>query len=217
MIKNICISFLFLFISIVSIAVPADTSFHAMTDTAAFQIKLKNYSTNLNSLECNFTQVKYSEIFTEPDISEGYFCYKKPEMVRWEYTKPDKYITLIANNQVSIIEKNTVKNINLTAHKGLFNMISQLGKVIQGDIFNYKNEFLFSYFENSTSYKIELIPQIKGLKKYFSKLVLIFDKKQFSVAEITMVEKSSEYTRISFHSRKINEPIKDELFKVPQK
>lgn len=215
--KNIFTFSLLLFVSLASIAIPADTSFHAMSDTSAFLTKLKNYSINLTSLECNFTQSKYSDIFTEPDISEGYFCYKKPELVRWEYLKPDKYVVLISNNQVSILEKNVVKNLNLSAHKGLFSMVNQLGKVIQGDVFNYKNEFQFSYFENATTYKVVLIPRIKALKKYFVQLVLLFDKKQFSVSEITMIEKQNDYTKISFHARKINEPIKDELFKIPQK
>jgi outer membrane lipoprotein-sorting protein len=215
--KNIFVFSVLLFVSLASIAIPADTSFNALSDTNAFLSKLKNYSASLSSLECNFTQCKYSEIFTEPDISEGYFCYKKPELVRWEYQKPDKYVVLISNNQVSIFEKNTVKNINMDAHKGLFSMVNQLGKVIQGDVFNYKNEFQFSYFENTTTYKVVLIPRIKSLKKYFVQLILLFDKKQFSVAQITMVEKKSEYTQISFHNRKINEPLKDELFKIPQK
>jgi outer membrane lipoprotein carrier protein len=212
--KLACIIFV-TFISIASVfAIPQDTTYKVLKDTAHLKSLVSNYSKNLLTLESNFVQMKYLSVLTEPSRSSGYFCFKSPGMVRWEYTEPFKYLVVINNDRLFLKDNNKIKSYEMNSSKAFVALSSGLGKLLQGDIFDNKTEFACKYFENEVNYKLILVPKKKELKKIFSSILLYFDKKQFSVSRVVMVELSGDKTEIEFTERKINEGMTDEKFNI---
>ncbi len=64
--------------------------FSLVKDTAAFKQKMDTQSKIINSIESDFSQEKYLSVMSEKIISKGHFCFKKANMLRWEYFDPYK-------------------------------------------------------------------------------------------------------------------------------
>lgn len=215
MTKKLIGLFLLNFVSLASLwASPPDTTYRALKDTAALRTRIIAYSNNLQTIESNFVQMKYMSVLTEPSQSTGYFCFKNPGKVRWEYMEPFKYLVVISNNRLYLKDENKTKSFEMTSSKSFVALSSGLGKLLQGDIYGTKGEFAFRYFENEQSYKIVLLPQTKELKKVFRSVHLYFDKKLFSVSGVVMIELSGDITKIEFTDRRINSGLDDAKFNI---
>jgi outer membrane lipoprotein-sorting protein len=68
--------------------------------------------------------------------------------------------------------------------------------------------------ENAQYYRLELEPVNKAMKDYFSTIVLLVEKQDFSVSKITMAEASGDDTTISFLHKQLNANISDAVFSV---
>jgi outer membrane lipoprotein-sorting protein len=196
------------------LASPPDTTYKALKDTALLRSRITTYSKNLLTLESSFVQWKYMSVLTEPSKSNGYFCFKNPGKVRWEYIDPFKYLVVISNDRLYLKDDNKTRSFEMTSSKSFVALSSGLGKLLQGDIYDKKSEFSCKYFENELSYKLVLLPTTKELKKVFKGIQLYFDKKLFSVFRVVMIELSGDKTEIEFTNRKINEGVDDEKFSI---
>jgi len=216
MIHKLTLLFCLIVISAGSLlASPADTTYKVLNDTATLNTRIRAYSKNLKTIECSFVQMKYMSVLTQPSKSNGYFCFKNPGMVRWEYDDPFKYLVIISNNRIYMKDDNKTKSYDMTSSKAFVVLTSNLGKLLQGSVFDNKSDFTCSYYENDASYKLVLIPKVKALKSFFSSINLFFDKKLFSVSRIVMNEIKGDKTIIDFTDRKINEGVADSKFTKP--
>ena len=195
-------------------ASPADTTYTVLKDTTALKTRVNTYSKNLTTIESNFTQKKYMSVLTEPSESNGYFCYKNGTMIRWEYIEPFKYLIVINNGRLAVHDENKTNSYDLTSNKAFLEMNSKLGKILQGNVFIDQNDFACMFFENSQNYKLVLTPKAKAHTGFFSRVILYFDKKIFSVSRVVILELSGDKTDIEFTDRKINSPVPDEKFNL---
>ena len=84
---------------------------------------------------------------------------------------------------------------------------------MQGTALN-NPDFKTRLFENKTNSLIELTPVTKGLKDLFRSIIVIVDRKDFSVASIEMLELSDDNTIIRFTNKEMNAAIPDSLFTI---
>lgn len=211
---RICFNvFLILLISsgITMAAVP-DTSYKTMKDTTFFRSTLTTYNASLKTIECDFMQQKYMSILKDPVESKGYFCYKNGVMIRWEYLEPFNYLIIINNGKMFMKDDEKINSYDLTASESFNKLNTILGKILQGNVLDDKNDFICKYYENDLSYKLALTPRSKDIKAFFKDIVLYFDKKLFSVARVQMNEVSGDRTDIWFDDRKVNKEIADDKF-----
>lgn len=215
MTKKLIGIFFLTFVALTSLwASPPDTTYKALKDTALLRSRITTYSKNLLTLESSFVQWKYMSVLTEPSKSNGYFCFKNPGKVRWEYIDPFKYLVVINNDRLYMKDDKKIKSFEMTSSKSFVALSSGLGKLLQGDIYGKQSEFNCKYFENDLSYKVVLLPLTKDLKKVFKGIQLYFDKKLFSVSRVVMIELSGDKTEIEFTGRKINEGVDDAKFSI---
>ncbi|HNW69465.1 MAG TPA: outer membrane lipoprotein carrier protein LolA [Bacteroidales bacterium] len=207
---NITLILLFSSATVMS-AVP-DTSYKTMKDTVLFKNRLKAYTSDLATIECDFVQQKYMSILTEPVASNGYFCYKNGVMIRWEYTEPFNYLIIINNGRMFIKDDEKKNSFDLTASESFNKLNAILAKILKGNVLDDKKDFSCNYYENELNYKLVLKPKAKDIKVFFKEIVLFFEKKFFSVARVQLNEVSGDKTDIFFNNRKINGEIPDEKF-----
>jgi len=212
--KSTVLLILALFCVTALMASPADTTYKVLKDTTLLKSRIANYSKSLETIESSFLQMKYLSVLTEPSRSTGYFCFKNPGMVRWEYDEPFKYLVVIKNDRIFLKDDNKTRSYDMTSSKAFVVLSSNLGKLLQGDIFTNKADFTCKYFENDADYKLVLIPKEKELKKIFGSIMLYFDKKLFSVSKVVMIEVSGDKTEIEFTGRKINQGVSDDKFNI---
>ena len=203
-------NFLFLIFSLFFIFQINSQNFGEVKNKENCLKKIKSSSNTTNSIEAEFSELKYSSLFKNPIIGNGYFYFQKKNNIRWEQKKPSKNIILISNGKIKIQENG--KEIKNVASNKIANKIQDLMlQLISGD-FLKQNEFNINFLENKSIYKLILTPKNKRLKKYIAKIELFFDKENGFCKELIFYENESNFTRYTFLNQKFNQEISNSLF-----
>ncbi|MBL0049617.1 MAG: outer membrane lipoprotein carrier protein LolA [Bacteroidetes bacterium] len=209
--KNLLLAFLLSFTALHLIAQPKD--FKTLKDTSTFKSKLQEKARITNTIESNFTQEKNLSMLSEKIISKGHFCFKKTNLLRWEYLSPSAYLIVINKDKIFIKDGKKVSKYDANSNKMFKGINDMMLNSVQGNVLNHK-EFKISYFENEKYYLVEMHPKAKEMKEYLKSISMYFDKVDYTVSKIRMTELSDDYTNIEFNTKKINEPIADTQFLV---
>lgn len=209
--KNLILALLLCIPSLQLIAQPKD--FKALKDTSTFKSKLQEKARITNTIESNFTQEKNLSMLSEKIISKGHFCFKKTNLLRWEYLSPSAYLIVINKDKIFIKDGKKVSKYDANSNKMFKGINDMMLNSVQGNVLNHK-EFKISYFENEKYYLVEMSPKGKEMKEYLKSISMYFDKLDYTVSKIRMTELSDDYTNIEFNSKKINETIADTQFLV---
>ena len=205
----ICLGLIAVFCSFIEQTDP----YAAMKDVEGFKTKLNQKNQTINSLACDFIQEKSLTFMAQKVISKGNMKYKKPDMMKLEYTTPFQYIMSLYKGKVIIKDNGKVNKYDAKSNK-LFKYVNDLMiKAVQGNVADSK-EFTIVFKENSKNYLMEMTPIDIAMKDYVNKVNVYVSKSDFGVVKVEMTEKSGDYTLISFINRVYNTPIKDEEFLV---
>ncbi len=187
--------------------------FTLVKDTATFKLKMETQSKLVNSIESDFTQEKYLSVMSENIISKGHFCFKKINMLRWEYNDPYKYIIVINKDKMFIKDNGKVNKYDINSNKMFKSINEMMVNTVQGNLLNNK-DYKANYYESDKQYLLELSPLQKGAKDFLKVIQLYIDKTDYAVVKVKMIEPGDDYTSIDFTGRKNNQPISDEKFTV---
>ncbi|HTA63084.1 MAG TPA: outer membrane lipoprotein carrier protein LolA [Bacteroidia bacterium] len=202
---------LYLLFCVFSVSLFAQTGFKTAKDTALLKEKINAISKETNSLESDFTQVKMLSMLSEKITSKGHFCFKKDNLLRWEYVSPYTYVIVINKDKVFIKDDTKLKKYDMNSNK-IFKEINDIMiSCIDGNILA-SNKFKISYGENDKAYRLELTPLVKGMKESLKVIYMYFDKAVTSVTKLEMVETTDDFTIIDFTNKKVNGNIPAEKF-----
>lgn len=208
--KNI---FTILFV-VSGIVLSAQTNnFKKVTDQKTIAQKLNNASLNSKSIDSDFIQFKHLDILENDIKSKGHFSFQAEDKVRWEYSEPYKYLIIMNKGIMWINDGNKTQKYDTESNK-MFKEINDLMLgMLQGQILENKN-FDVIFYENSKQVLAKLSPKTTEMKDFLSNMHLYFDKKDYSVVKIKMLEHSGDYTLIEFFNKKINVEIPKSMFLV---
>jgi outer membrane lipoprotein-sorting protein len=185
--------------------------YNIVSSLATFKKDFAGESQKINSITSNFKQEKTLTALTETIISEGIFNFKRPSKVRLEYKKPFRYLMVMSDDKMMVKDDGHENTVNLRSNK-LFQQINRIVvDCVQGTILDSK-DFNSRVFENQTQYLLEMTPTTKNLKSFFQTIVLVVDKKDYSVESIKMNEPTGDTTIITFTEKKLNAPVSDKAF-----
>ncbi len=217
--KKIRYSILFISTLIVALIIPSgmalsQNDYRPMEDVEAFRSSMISASENSLSIASDFEQMKHLSFLEEDVKSRGIFYFQKENKLRWEYSDPFYYLIIFNNDTVLIQDENNT-NVYDAASGKMFRQINEIMlSMVNGSILE-SDDFEFEYFEKSSSYKLELRPLDENMKEFLSKIHLFINKKDMTVDELLMLEKSGDYTRIRFINKRLNEEIPQHTFDLP--
>lgn len=189
------------------------SGFKPMKDTALFKQKMEAQSKLISTMESDFTQEKYLSVMSENIISKGHFCFKKTNMLRWEYSSPYVYLIAINKDKMYIKDNGKVNKYDINSNKMFKSINEMMVNTVQGNLLNNK-DYKAKYFESDKNYLIELTPIQKAAKDFLKNILLYINKTDYAVEKVKMTEPSDDYTTIDFSNRKTNQPVSDEKFTV---
>ena len=191
------------------------SSFITLKDTSLFLLKLEETTKKIRTIQCDFVQEKYMSCLSEKIINKGHFCFKKDNLIRWEYLEPFEYFIIINNAQIYIKDEDKVNKYNIKGNKMFKEIIQFMPNSLQENILNNDNsKYKSEFFEDDKYYLVKLIPLLKNTKKFINNINIYFDKKDYSVSILKIVELSGDYTKINFHNKIFNKIIPDEIFVI---
>ena len=97
-----------------------------LTDLKDFEARLLQEAKNIESIESNFTQIKYLDVFDEKITSKGKFYYKKSNKICMDYAQPMNYLIVINNNQLKIVSDGKKSIMDLHSNKMMNQMQDML-------------------------------------------------------------------------------------------
>lgn len=185
--------------------------YKSLTPDTGFAERLQEFSKKLTTIACDFTQVKKLQ-YLEVDLeSSGKFWFQSPDKVRWEYRDPYNYIVLLNEGKLNLISDNNENEIDMRSNEIFEEINALIISAVSGNIFDNPS-YSVKAFENDVYYKIELKPVSSSIAMMIEQMELYFDKENYSVSKIKMIEPSSDYSLISFTNQQFNEPVHDNIF-----
>ena len=120
---------------------------------------------------------------------------------------------IILNGKEIIIDDNGKVNAFSVGSSKMFSEMNQLiVNSVQGNVLD-ETKFQITYLENDRYFLTKMVPlDKKQLGTYLSEIDVYFDKADFSVAQLKLMEPEGDYTQISFAGKQFNINILDENF-----
>ncbi len=188
-------------------------TFKKIINSATVIQKLNTASKNTKTIDSDFKQFKHLDILENDIESTGHFSFRATDKVRWEYLQPYSYLIVMNGSNMWINDGSKTKKYDTKSNQ-MFKEINDLmvgmlqGKILKSD------KFTVELFENKKQILAKLKPKSDEMQEFLSEMQLYFDKKDYTVAKIKMLENSEDYTLIEFYNRKMNIDIPNSKFIV---
>lgn len=212
---RIIYSFFLLFVLITcSLPVSAQEELKPLVSIALFQERLKKEAASVSSIESDFTQEKYLDVFTEKVISKGRFYYKKENKIRMDYTSPLDYQIIINAQKLKIVSEGKTNIMNLGSNQMMNEMKGMLAACMIGDLGSMTAHYKLDYYETPSFYVVKICPVSKSVQAYINEIRISIDKKDMSVQTLRLSENAKDYTEYRFANKKYNTLTSDERFVI---
>ncbi len=189
---------------LMTVSVFAQEKMKPIASLSTFQERLKKEGARIHSIESEFTQEKYVDIFNEKIISKGHFYYKEPDKIRMEYNTPQAYLIIINGDKLNIAFEEYNNTLDLGSNQMMNELKDMISACMTGDFTAISSAYTLDYFETSSLYVVKIIPESDGLKESIFEITVSLDKKDMSVQRLHLAESTTDYTEFVFTNRKYN-------------
>ena len=155
------------------------------------------------TISSSFKQEKYLDILDDKIISDGKFFFAQPKSLRWEYTSPFSYIIIIHNGKITFKDENKTNTFDANSNEVFKHLNDLIINLVQGTLIS-DDKFEYKLFETDKEYLITLKPKDKNIKKLIPEIEMHFNKSDYQLRTLKMIEVTGDYTKIKFINRKIN-------------
>ena len=205
---------LLLFCTCISLKLSAQEELKPLASIPVFQERLKQEAANIRSIESDFTQEKYLDVFSEKVISKGRFYFKQDNMIRMDYSSPLNYLIIINGQKLKTVSEGKSNVVNLGSNPMMNEMKGMLSACMIGDLNAIGSSYKLEYFETPTLYVVKIQPTSKSVKAYISEIVISLDKKDMAVKTLRLSENEKDYTEYHFTNKKYNTLTSNEKFTI---
>jgi len=174
--------------------------------------KIMNTETSIKSIQCSFVQTKNLTMLNDKMVSKGIMIYLKPNMLRWEYISPYKYLFIINGAKVLIKSGDKKSSIDVKSSKMFQEITRIMMNSVTGKNLLSSSDFNVRMFTQKNYWIADLTPKKKQMRSMFSSIKIYFDSSNSTVSQIDMFEKSGDKTEIRLKNPQINNRINEKLF-----
>jgi outer membrane lipoprotein carrier protein len=186
-------------------------SYTKIANIEEIKSKIVKKASETENIHSDFDQEKHMMMFNEVIKSKGVFYFSKPNKLRWEYYSPIRYIIVLDGKQVQIQDQSKVKTFDLNSNP-IFKEVNKLMiSSFNGDILNSK-DFKVEYYQSSYDYMAKLRPLNSAMANMIETIEIYFNKTDFGVTGLKIVEVGNDYTLIKFQNRIINGKLSTHIF-----
>ena len=174
--------------------------------------RISQASGDMKTMKSDFVQVKELSFMDEKVTSEGVMYYKKENKIRWEYTKPYKYVFSMDGVNVRMTSGDKTSKVPVRSNK----MFGEISKVMVGGVSGSglvdSPDFDTKIMAGKDDYKIVLTPKKKEIKDLFSSVQLFVNKSDSRIRSVELIENGGDKTTISLKNTQVNIDINNSVF-----
>ncbi|NCA76436.1 MAG: outer membrane lipoprotein carrier protein LolA [Alphaproteobacteria bacterium] len=175
---------------------------------------VKEVADNTRTLISDFIQVKEMKMLKENLVSKGKFYFKKEKSLRWEYLTPYSYIIVIHDDRIAIRDEEKVNRFDLKSNKVFLEINRVILGSIRGTLLYDEVNFKPTFYQNRDVYRVDLQTLNPKLRESLPGIIISFNKSDYSVTRVEMMEAGNDRTVITFSNKKTNQPVGDEKFDI---
>lgn len=187
--------------------------YKSLADISRFKTELAKSNASLINISSDFKQVKNLSLLAEKINSKGKFYFKKPGMVRIEYTEPYYYLMVMNGSKMMVKDEQKSNKINTGNSKMMQSVNRVMVDCMQGTVFS-NPDFKTTAFQDGAHYLLRLTPATVDMKKLFEQIDVYMNKSGMDVVKLVMTESGGDYTAMEFYNTKHNLSLNEALFKV---
>lgn len=168
----------------------------------------------VRTLQADFVQLKRSELLLEAAESSGIFLFRAPDLVRWNYLRPDSMIVLFTEDTVTtyLPQQSRAERLKVSGKQRRF------VRVIAGTqpLDDLTQNFAVTLADpgGEAPYHLTLRPVTSMLKKRLRSVEIEIDRTLFLPVVVEYTEVDGDSTRYEFSNLVINSPIDDAQFRL---
>ncbi len=188
-----------------------DKTYQPVKDSLLVKEKINQVSQQTKTITSDFIQTKRLSFLEEDIICRGRFYFKRENKLRWEYSDPFFYLIIFNNDTILVQDDEKTSSFDASSNRMFKEINDIMLSIVNGTILNKKN-FCFEYFENEQYYILDLSPHDSRMKDFLEKIRMFFNKNDYSIVELMMIERSGDFTNIKFYNKTLNEKISNHIF-----
>lgn len=171
-------------------------------------------SSSIRTLECSFTQSKYSAALDETVVSSGRMVYdSRSSSLRWEYLSPVNYAVVFSGGSVSM--RMAGGDVTRVTADNMFRRISELmAGMVSGKCFAPGSGFDCDVSENGGAIVAEMTPRDRDMKRMMDGMTLYFDGSSCLLQRLEMREKGGDVTVIEMSGINVNGELAPDSFEL---
>src|SRR5574344_1103887 len=146
--------------------------------------KIMNTETSIKSIQCSFVQTKNLTMLNDKMVSKGIMIYLKPNMLRWEYISPYKYLFIINGAKVLIKSGDKKSSIDVKSSKMFQEITRIMMNSVTGKNLLSSSDFNVRMFTQKNYWIADLTPKKKQMRSMFSSIKIYFDSSNSTVSQI---------------------------------
>ena len=166
------------------------------------------------SVQGDFIQEKQMPILARPLVSKGYFAYRKPASLRWEYREPLQSVLLLHNGEAHRFVHADAgwREDSEAAMQSMDFVLQEIAKWLNG---RFDDNPMFNV-SLAPGDKIVMTPKDKEMGRFIQRIELKMADRPGIIKEVVISENADSYTRFTFVDPKINEPLPPAEFQKVQ-
>ncbi len=182
-----------------------------------YKAGISENTSKISTIKSSFRQIKHLSFLSDKVITSGKFFLKKNggrNLVKWQYTEPFDYQIVLDGRNVFMKDGNKVRSFDMSSNSVFEELNDIMIKSLDGTILTENENFNFKIYENDGRLYVDMEPSKSTMKEYFKRIKIVFDKKDYTVKKLKMIERDGDSTEIFFNDRRINIPLDDSEFQL---
>lgn len=179
-----------------------------------FFSRLSRQSNDVSSITSRFTQTKYLKLLNEKLISEGTFYYQKRGKIRFDYLRPRKMSIVMIPQKLQIVASEKKTTYDLSEQKQLAELAVVMDACISGRINLLPKDYKAEYKLEKRWHVIKITLLNKNARNPYTLIELKLNLNDYSLEQLTLYEKSEDYTIYDFTDVAVNQNLKQSLFVI---
>lgn len=174
--------------------------------------ELTEAAASMQTLQCRFVQEKTSTMLAEPTVAEGTMHYAAPDRMRWEYSSPYAFALVVNGERIVKVTEGKAEVLDGKSNRMYQGIVSIIMGSASGKKLFDTTVFDVVLYDEGDTWRAEMTPKRRDMKRMFSQLVFRFDKKAKGISRVEFKEAGGDVTSIRFEDIKLNEAIGKEVF-----
>lgn len=166
----------------------------------------------LQTLEAEFVQLKESALLLEAVESTGVFLFRAPDLVRWDYRRPDSMVVLFTEDTVTTYHPSQARAEQIKVSNKQRRFVRVLAGTQPLDDLTSHFSITLADPGDQAHYRLTLRPVGNILSKKLQSVEIEVDRKLFLPVVIKYNEADGDKTRYEFKKLVINPEIDDSRF-----